>query len=169
MPAFLAVTNTQPGNDRGIATNAERVVAARLRDARFFWDADRQVGLEARRQRLEGCCFTRRSGRTRRRRRAWRRSRAGLPTDVLKQPGEADAAARAARLAKADLATDMVREFTELQGVMGGIYAREAGEPETVWKAIYHHYQPVAVETTAAPSADVLGAGRVTWAARLAG
>ncbi len=58
----------------------------------------------------------------------------------------------------------MVREFTELQGVMGGVYAREGGEPENVWKAVYHHYQPVAVESTASPSADVLGAGRVTWA-----
>ena len=58
----------------------------------------------------------------------------------------------------------MVREFTELQGVMGGVYAREAGEPESVWKAIYHHYLPVGVESTAAPSADALGAGRVTWA-----
>ncbi len=57
MPAFLMVTNTQPGNDRGIATNAERVVAARLRDATFFWDADRQLGLEARLPRLEGVLF----------------------------------------------------------------------------------------------------------------
>ena len=48
---------------------------------------------------------------------------------------------------------------------MGGVYAREAGEPESVWKAIYHHYQPVAVESTAAPTADALGVGRVTWAA----
>src|SRR5690606_15355189 len=53
MPAFLAVTNTQTNNERAIATNAERVVSARLRDARFFWDADRQVGPEARLDRLE--------------------------------------------------------------------------------------------------------------------
>ena len=80
MPAFLAVTNTQAANDRGIATNAERVVTARLRDARFFWDADRQVGLEARlRAPRDGCCSTRRSGRTRRRPRASRNWRAGSP------------------------------------------------------------------------------------------
>jgi glycyl-tRNA synthetase beta chain len=47
---------------------------------------------------------------------------------------------------------------------MGGVYAREAGEPEAVWKAIYHHYQPVALEATAPPSPDTLGAGRVSWA-----
>ncbi len=58
----------------------------------------------------------------------------------------------------------MVREFTELQGVMGGIYAREAGEPEAVWKAIYHHYLPVAVEAGGAPSPEALGAARATWA-----
>ena len=70
----------------------------------------------------------------------------------------------AGRLAKADLATDMVREFTELQGVMGGIYARET-HPEAVWKAIYHQYQPISVERTGAPTVAQLGEGRVTWAA----
>src|SRR5262249_15173337 len=74
-------------------------------------------------------------------------------------------AATAARLAKADLTTDMVREFTELQGVMGGIYAREEGLPEEVWKAIYFHYLPVAVEADAAPSRAQLGKAAVTWAA----
>ncbi len=65
MPAFLAVTNTQSANDRAIATNAERVVTARLRDARFFWDADRQVGLEARLDAArDACCSTSSSGRT---------------------------------------------------------------------------------------------------------
>jgi glycyl-tRNA synthetase beta chain len=56
-----------------------------------------------------------------------------------------------------------VREFTELQGVMGGIYAREAGEPETVWKAIYYHYLPTALEANAPPAVDALGAARATW------
>jgi glycyl-tRNA synthetase beta chain len=59
----------------------------------------------------------------------------------------------------------MVREFTELQGTMGGIYAREAREREPVWKAIYYHYLPIAVEAAAAPSPDQLGQARVTWAA----
>ena len=165
MPAFLTVTNTQPGHDRGIATNAERVVAARLRDARFFWDADRQAGLEARRLRLEGLLFHKQLGSYAQKAERVEHLARWIAAEPLGQPGEAEHAARAAALAKADLATDMVREFTELQGVMGGIYAREAGEPEAVWKAIYHHYQPVAVETTAAPQAESLGAGRVAWAA----
>jgi glycyl-tRNA synthetase beta chain len=89
---------------------------------------------------------------------------AWVASDVLQQPAAAASAARAARLAKADLATDMVREFTELQGTMGGIYAREAGEPEAVWKAIYYHYLPTAIEPNAAPSAADLGGAAVAWA-----
>ena len=69
------------------------------------------------------------------------------------------------RLAKADLTTDMVREFTELQGMMGGIYAREDGLGEGVWKAIYHQYQPVGVEAQQAPTAAHLGDAALTWAA----
>jgi glycyl-tRNA synthetase beta chain len=77
----------------------------------------------------------------------------------------ANHAARAARLSKADLTTDMVREFTELQGKMGGIYAREERLPEEVWKAIYYHYLPVGVEADAPPSRAQLGKAPVTWAA----
>src|SRR5262249_10276533 len=74
-------------------------------------------------------------------------------------------AATAARLAKADLVTDMVFEFPELQGVMGGIYAREEGLPEQVWKAIYYHYLPVGIDKDAAPLRTQLGAAAVSWAA----
>ena len=165
MPAFLAVTNTQAGNERGIATNAERVVAARLRDARFFWDADRAVGLDGRLERLETLVFHKQLGSYRQKADRIEALARWIAADVLGQPGAADTAGRAARLAKADLATDMVREFTELQGKMGGIYAREAGEPEAVWKAIYHHYLPIAVETAAPPLPETLGDAKVTWAA----
>jgi glycyl-tRNA synthetase beta chain len=164
MPAFLAVTNTQASNDRGIATNAERVVAARLRDARFFWEADKKVGLEARVARLETLLFHKQLGSYRQKAERIEKLAGWLARDVFQRPDAADAAARAARLAKADLTTDMVREFTELQGVMGGIYAREAGEPEAVWKAIYHHYLPVAVEADGPPKVEQLGQGRLTWA-----
>ncbi|MEO8482294.1 MAG: glycine--tRNA ligase subunit beta [Acidobacteriota bacterium] len=165
MPAFLAVTNTQTNNERAIATNAERVVTARLRDARFFWDADRQMGLEKRFHRLETVLFHKQLGSYLAKAERIEALARWIATDVFKRPEAADAAARAARLAKADLATDMVREFTELQGTMGGIYAREAGEPEPVWKAIYYHYLPVAVEAEGAPTAAALGGGAVTWAA----
>lgn len=165
MPAFLAVTNTQSVNDRGIATNAERVVSARLRDARFFWDADRRVGLEARLPRLEGLLFHKALGSYAAKSARVETLARQLVSGVFGSPDQADATARAARLAKADLATDMVREFTELQGVMGGIYARDAGEPEEVWKAIYHQYLPIGVEANAAPTRDSLGAAAISWAA----
>ncbi len=160
MPAFLAVTNTQAANDRAIATNAERVVTARLRDARFFWDADRSVGLEPRLARLETVLFHNALGSYAAKAARIEKLAEWIATDVFKRPAEAGAAARAARLAKADLATDMVREFTELQGTMGGIYAREAGEPEAVWRAIYWHYLPIAVEADAAPSVGGARPGR---------
>lgn len=165
MPGFLAVTNTQATNDRAIATNAERVVTARLRDARFFWDADRAVGLEPRLARLDTLLFHKDLGSYRAKAERIERLAGWLASDVFEAGPEATAAAaRAARLAKADLATDMVREFTELQGTMGGIYAREANEPEAVWKAIYYQYLPVAVEADAPPAAAALGAAAVPWA-----
>src|SRR5205085_5591277 len=74
-------------------------------------------------------------------------------------------AGEAARLAKVDLTTDMVREFTELQGTMGGIYAREEGQPEEVWKAIYFHYLPIGVEADSPPNHVQLGRAALTWAA----
>jgi glycyl-tRNA synthetase beta chain len=166
LPAFLAVTNTQGGNDKAIATNAERVVTARLRDARFFWDADRLIGLEGRLPRLDTLTFHKKLGSYRAKAERISVLARWIATDVFGQSEAVAAQAeRAARLSKADLATDMVREFTELQGVMGGIYARAAEEPEEVWQAIYHHYLPVAVEASAAPAPASLGAGRVTWAA----
>jgi glycyl-tRNA synthetase beta chain len=76
----------------------------------------------------------------------------------------AEFAARAARLSKADLTTDMVREFPELQGIMGGVYAR-IGHPEEIWKAIYFHYLPIGVEADAPPTKHQLGKAAVTWAA----
>jgi len=86
--------------------------------------------------------------------------------DGFGQPEQAAGlAATAARLAKADLTTDMVREFTELQGTIGGIYAREEGQPEEVWKTIYFHYLPVGVEADTAPSRAQLGRAAATWAA----
>jgi len=166
LPAFLAVTNTQGNDTRGISVNAERVVTARLRDARFFWDADRAVGLEARLPRLETLTFHKKLGSYREKAERVAMIARWITTDVFAQSDEVAAQAeQAGRLCKADLATDMVREFTELQGVMGGVYAREAGAHEAIWKAIYHHYQPVSVEPTGAPSVSALGGARVTWAA----
>ena len=166
---FLAVTNT-PGDDQvrneRIAGNSERVLVARLRDARFFWDADRTRRLDDRLDRLDTLLFHKKLGSYRDKSVRVAKLAEGIARDVLGQSVEiAGAARRAAELCKADLATDMVGEFPELQGVMGGVYAREQGEPESVWKAIYHHYLPIGVGAEDPPSRDELGKAAVTWAA----
>jgi glycyl-tRNA synthetase beta chain len=164
--AFLAVINTEPDNERTIARNAERVVSARLRDARFFWEADRKIPLEARIGRLGTVLFHKKLGSYQEKAERIERladwiAREALGADDL----TAQLAGKAARLSKADLTTDMVREFTELQGTMGGIYARAEGQPEEIWKAIYFHYLPLGVEADAPPTHAQLGKAAVTWAA----
>jgi glycyl-tRNA synthetase beta chain len=164
--AFLAVINTEPDDERTIARNAERVVSARLRDARFFWEADRKAPLESRLDRLGTLLFHKKLGTYREKADRIERLARRIARDQFGASHEvAASAARAARLAKADLATDMVREFTELQGRMGGIYAREEGMPEEVWKAIYFHYLPIGVEADAPPTRAQLGNAAATWAA----
>ena len=166
---FLAVTNT-PGDDpaRGarIAGNSGRVLVARLRDARFFWDADRTQRLDDRLGRLDTLLFHKRLGSYRDKSHRVAELAEGIAAEVLGQSSAVAAAARrAAKLCKADLATDMVGEFPELQGVMGGVYAREQGEPEAVWRAIYHHYLPIGVGADDPPSRDALGEAAASWAA----
>ena len=164
--AFLAVINTEPDNERTIARNAERVVTARLRDARFFWEADRKATLESRIDRLGTLLFHKKLGTYKEKAERIERLAGWIAREALGAPPRPPPTPRsAARLAKADLTTDMVREFTELQGTMGGIYAREEGLPEEVWKAIYFHYLPVGVEADAPPSRAQLGTAAVTWAA----
>jgi glycyl-tRNA synthetase beta chain len=166
-PAFLAVTNTDAGNEKIVARNYERVLTARLRDARFFWDADRKVPLAGRLDRLKTIRFHKKLGTYFEKSERLERLGRWIAGDqaALASPPAADAAAKAGRLAKADLATEMVGELTELQGMMGGIYAREEGEPESVWKAIYCHYLPDAVGPDAPPTRQQLGGAAVTWAA----
>ena len=164
-PMFLAVVNTAPDDERTIARNAERVVTARLRDARFFWEADRAVPLESRVGRLSTLLFHRKLGTYRDKTDRVEVLARWIAEEAFGRVDLAEPAGRAARLAKADLTTDMVREFTELQGTMGGIYGREQGMPEEIWKAIYFHYLPVGVEADAAPTRSQLGRGAVTWAA----
>jgi glycyl-tRNA synthetase beta chain len=164
--AFLAVINTEPDNERTIARNAERVVTARLRDARFFWEADRKSTLDSRIDRLGTLLFHKKLGSYKEKAQRIEKLAEWIAREALgADEATATQAATAARLAKADLTTDMVREFTELQGTMGGIYARAEGLPEPVWKAIYYHYLPVGVEADAPPTKAQLGKAAVTWAA----
>ena len=162
---FLAVTNTPRDNVRVIAHNSERVLIARLRDARFFWEADRRSSLSSRLDRLDTLRFHRKLGSYLAKARRLEQLAGRVASEAFEAGEQAGHAARAALLAKADLTTDMVGEFPELQGVMGGIYAREDGEPEEVWRAIYHHYLPIGVTADAPPRPGDLGKGGVTWAA----
>jgi glycyl-tRNA synthetase beta chain len=164
-PAFLAVTNMQPEKPEIIARNSERVLTARLRDARFFYDQDRKSPLESRLDRLSTIVFHKKLGTYREKADRVATLASWIASEVFKLPDTAAYAEQAARLCKADLATDMVRELTELQGTMGGIYARAEGLPAEVWKAIYFHYLPIGVEPDAPPTKQQLGAAAVTWAA----
>ena len=164
-PAFLAVINMQAERPEIIARNSERVLTARLRDARFFWDEDRKTTLQSRIDRLSTILFHKKLGSYKEKADRIAALAAWLAEEAFGRPDAAASAERAARLCKADLATDMVRELTELQGTMGGIYAREEGLPEEIWKAIYYHYLPIGVEADAPPARQQLGAAAVTWSA----
>jgi glycyl-tRNA synthetase beta chain len=164
-PAFLAVTNMQSEKPEIISRNSERVLTARLRDARFFYDEDRKSSLESRLDRLSTILFHKKLGTYREKADRVAVLAQWIAVEALRRPDVAAAAEQAGRLAKADLATDIVRELTELQGTMGGIYAREEGLSEEVWKAIYFHYLPIGVEADAPPSKQQLGTAAVTWAA----
>ena len=146
LPHFLAVLNTkadEPGQ-AVIRHGNERVLRARFNDARFFWEFDQRTPLEARVAALEKVTFQKELGsylaKTERVRRL-----CGLM--AAKVPG-VDAAAldEAARLAKTDLTAELVKEFTELQGEIGGLYARAQGVSEAAAAAIYDQYRPGSME-----------------------
>lgn len=164
-PVFLAVLNMEGDKPELISRNLERVLSARLRDARFFFDADRKQKLESRVDKLSAVQFHKSLGSYKEKAERISDLAATIARDLLQKPEVENAARIAGRLAKADLATDMVREMTELQGTMGGIYAREDGHPEEIWKAIYFHYLPIGVEADAPPTKEQLGSAAVSWAA----
>jgi glycyl-tRNA synthetase beta chain len=164
-PVFLAVLNMEGDKPELIARNLERVLSARLRDARFFYDTDRAQALETRVAELDTVLFHKKLGSYAEKAERVGRLAATLARDVFKVDAAVEPARIAGRLAKADLATDMVREMTELQGTMGGLYARDDGHAVEIWKAIHYHYLPVGVEADAPPSKEQLGPAAVTWAA----
>ncbi len=140
-PYFITVANmvARDGGAAIIAGN-QRVLRARLSDARFFWDQDRKQKLEAWAEKLESRVFHAKLGTV-----AARVERlAALAVTLAGQTGaDAALADRAARLAKADLSTGMVGEFPELQGVIGRYYARHQQEDDAVAQAIAEHYAPL--------------------------
>ena len=140
-PHFVCVANIETADGGAlVAAGNARVLAARLDDARFFWDADRRIPLEARLETLKGVTFHARLGTLYERALRIEALARRLAPLVGADP---DLAARAARLAKADLATGLVGEFPELQGVMGGAYAACQGEPDEVARAVRDHYKPL--------------------------
>jgi len=142
-PAFVCVANID-ANDGGaaIAQGNARVLAARLADARFFWEQDLKVPLEEQAKKLSGIVFHEKLGTV-----ANKVERVAKLARWLVEEGivKADAyqVERTARLAKADLVTGMVGEFPELQGVIGGYLAAAQGEPAAVAEAVRDHYKPV--------------------------
>jgi len=165
-PQFVAVTNTDGDPEGLIRHGNERVLRARFNDARFFWEADQKRKLTDRVQDLANVTFQAKLG-------SYLDKTDRIEELVLTlllhaaNPGKpvtemdirnakvrytfgSDNAelhvVRAARLSKTDLTTELVKEFTELQGVIGGLYARAQSEPEDVAIAIYDHYKPVSME-----------------------
>ncbi|MFO1278906.1 MAG: glycine--tRNA ligase subunit beta [Burkholderiaceae bacterium] len=145
---FLVVSNISPQDASAVIGGNERVVRPRLADAKFFFDQDRKKTLESRVDGLAKVVYHNKlgtQGERAERVRAIARGIAGLLAQSGQQPGGdvlATSADTAARLAKTDLLTDMVGEFPELQGIMGGYYARHDGLSEDIAFAIEDHYKP---------------------------
>jgi glycyl-tRNA synthetase beta chain len=137
-PGFVAIMNTSGDPDHLVKQGNEKVLKARFNDARFFWDVDQQKTLAARVDDLATVTFQAKLG-------SYKEKTDRVVALVKELGGDANAQ-RAAWLAKCDLTTDMVKEFTDLQGVVGGLYARSQGEPEPVAKAIYDHYKPLSMD-----------------------
>lgn len=137
-PRFVAVMNIPSDQEGFVQRGNERVLRARFNDARFFWKTDQKKTLAGRIPDLAHVTFQAKLGTY--------LEKTGRMRDLVKELGGDDHAARAAELSKCDLTTELVKEFTELQGVVGGLYARVQGEPEPVWQAIYDQYKPESME-----------------------
>jgi glycyl-tRNA synthetase beta chain len=137
-PHFVAVMNTSGDPEGLVKKGNERVLRARFNDARFFWNVDHRRKLADRVEDLAKVTFQAKLGsyleKTKR------------VVELVKKLGGSEHTQRAAHLCKADLTTEMVKEFTDLQGVVGGLYARHQGEPEAVARAIYDHYKPLSMD-----------------------
>jgi glycyl-tRNA synthetase beta chain len=149
-PHFLAVLNTE-ADDKGLGVirhGNERVLRARFNDARFFWEFDQRVPLKEREKLLENVTFQKELGSYAAKTTRVRELALGLAEIVTARGGRVDAVAldEAAALAKTDLTTELVKEFTELQGVVGGLYAKAQGVSAAASDAIYDQYLPESME-----------------------
>lgn len=141
-PHFIAIANNEPKSMSLIRTGNERVLAARLADAKFFFDEDRKVRLEERGKKLTGVTFHQKLGTmAQKTERVCKLARVLAGLLALPQ-ASSEACVRAAQLCKADLLSGIVGEFPELQGIMGGYYAQHDGESRKVCEAIRDQYAP---------------------------
>lgn len=143
-PYFLAVIDRDRDSHGLIRRGHERVLRARFRDAQFFWDTERKSPLDSRLAQLAGVTFAQGLGSYAQKSERLARISHWLTASAAAAGRHADTTSliRAARLCKCDLTTQLVGEFPELQGIVGGLYAQQQGEPEKVWRALYEHYQP---------------------------
>ena len=137
-PQFVAVMNIDADPEGIVRRGHERVLRARFNDARFFWETDQKKKLADRLPDLAHVTFQAKLGSY--------RDKTKRIMALVKELGGKPLAVRAARLCKCDLTTELVKELTELQGVVGGLYARAQGERPDVWQAIYDHYKPESME-----------------------
>jgi glycyl-tRNA synthetase beta chain len=136
--SFLAVLDNEGDPDGNAAYGNSFVTNARFADAKFFYETDRRRKLEERLDQLSHLQFQEKLGNY--------LEKTKRIEAIAKGILDSEDVATAARLCKTDLVTEMVKEFTDLQGQIGGIYAREEGQPDAVWQAIYDHYLPVNID-----------------------
>lgn len=148
-PQFLAVINL-PSDPKGLVrAGHERVLRARFADAQFFWETDQKQRLGDYLPRLAAVTYESRLGSYGDKVERMRSLSRWLAEQWFSRGiSQADVAGsdRAAELAKCDLVTEMVHEFPELQGIVGGLYARAQGEPEEIAWAVYDHYKPLGLD-----------------------
>jgi glycyl-tRNA synthetase beta chain len=172
-PYFLTVTNIalDAGNTAIIQQGNERVLKARFNDARFFWEFDQRTPLVERVKLLENVTFQKDLGSyAAKTERLWLLSSFLVGAVQVSQPRvDAAAVGIAARLAKADLTCELVKEFTELQGIIGGLYARAQGISELAAQAIYDQYKPASMESEIPSSIESVILGLADRADTIAG
>ena len=154
--AFVCTANIEATDGgAGIVAGNRKVLAARLSDARFFWEQDRKTALADQAKKLERITFHEKLGSVADKVERVAKLARWLAEEGIVKGADPAQAEQAARLCKADLVTEMVGEFPELQGLMGGYYARAEGLPDAVADAIRDHYKPVgqADEVPTAPLA----------------
>jgi glycyl-tRNA synthetase beta chain len=147
-PRFLAVLNTDSDPDGLIRHGNERVLRARFNDARFFWDTDQKTPLKNRVEMLSHVTFQKDLGNYFQKAQRVAKLAGSLENTLGKSGVKVDRTAveQASQLAKTDLTTELVKEFTELQGIIGGLYAKAQGLPQNVVDAVYDQYKPASME-----------------------